>query len=154
MDSLQSQLDTPAQLAFERSFYIGSYVTAILYGQYLFHRPHFCLMSDFFSRDAALHVLFIELLPPLFFDRCSQGVLFLHILWHCDVNLVDRGLELQCGLWATYLVKKKHRLSKTRESNPLELGSTTGTSWEAQLNTFLIIFRPGTTRSERLLEFA
>ncbi|KAJ6501621.1 hypothetical protein C8R47DRAFT_969868 [Mycena vitilis] len=36
MDSLQLQLDTPAQLAFERSFYIGSYVTAVLYGMFIF----------------------------------------------------------------------------------------------------------------------
>jgi hypothetical protein len=34
MDNLQLQLDTPGQLAFERSFYIGSYVTAILFGQW------------------------------------------------------------------------------------------------------------------------
>lgn len=84
MDKLQLQLDTPQQLEFERAFYIGSYVTAILFGEFFsesfraascFDEAHFI-----FFRHTTLHVLFIELLPPLLFHRDPQRVLFLHIL--------------------------------------------------------------------------
>ncbi|KAJ7823562.1 hypothetical protein B0H14DRAFT_3469914 [Mycena olivaceomarginata] len=61
MDSLQSQLDTPAQLAFERSFYIGSYVTAILYGMQLFMfflSNYFLLYSSTDARKESYFYIF------------------------------------------------------------------------------------------------
>ncbi|KAF7340039.1 hypothetical protein MVEN_01921900 [Mycena venus] len=84
-DSLQAQLDTPAQLAFERSFYIGSYVTAILYGMFLFmfFLANYSLLSS--STDA------------------RKESFFLHCLRLRHAGALDHRVELQCGLWATHM---------------------------------------------------
>ncbi|KAJ7923058.1 hypothetical protein B0H13DRAFT_91096 [Mycena leptocephala] len=61
MDNLQLQLDTPGQLAFERSFYIGSYVTAILFGMQLFMfflSNYFLLCSSTDTRKESFFYIF------------------------------------------------------------------------------------------------
>jgi hypothetical protein len=105
MDNLQVQLDTPAQLIFERSFYIGSYITAILYGSEKIvirspSEPHVFV----FCRDAALHVLFIQLPPPeLFARRCSKGEFVLHHLQYYHAASLDGRVKFQCFVRSVHL---------------------------------------------------
>ncbi|KAJ7071441.1 hypothetical protein C8F01DRAFT_434059 [Mycena amicta] len=61
MDSLQHQLDTPDQLTFERAFYIGSYLTAILYGMHLFMfflSNYFFLASPDWRKESSFYIVY------------------------------------------------------------------------------------------------
>ncbi|KAJ6604234.1 hypothetical protein DFH09DRAFT_1300483 [Mycena vulgaris] len=91
MDTLQSQLDTPAQLAFERSFYIGSYVTAILYGMQLFMfflSNYFLLYSSTDARkESFFYIFYGSVMMILWTVASSCNAEFGLLIWveHRDV---------------------------------------------------------------------
>ncbi|KAJ7462821.1 hypothetical protein B0H11DRAFT_1735164 [Mycena galericulata] len=91
MDKLQLQLDTPAQLDFERAFYVGSYVTGILYGVQLFMfflSNYFLLYSSSDARkESFFYVFYGSVMLILWTIASSCNALFGELVWinHRDV---------------------------------------------------------------------
>ncbi|KAJ7693634.1 hypothetical protein B0H17DRAFT_1199753 [Mycena rosella] len=91
MDNLQSHLDTPAQLEFERAFYIGSYVTGILYGMQLFMfflSNYFLLYTSSDARkESFFYIFYGSTMLILWTIASSCNALFGQLMWveHRDV---------------------------------------------------------------------
>ncbi|KAJ7124760.1 hypothetical protein C8R43DRAFT_1135441 [Mycena crocata] len=90
MDKLQLQLDTPAQLAFERAFYIGSYVTAILFGMELFMfflSSYFLLHSSDARKESFFYISYSSVMLLLWTTASSCNAIFGQFIWidHRDV---------------------------------------------------------------------
>ncbi|KAJ7785853.1 hypothetical protein B0H16DRAFT_1206330, partial [Mycena metata] len=85
------QLDTPAQLSFEASFYIGSYVTAILYGMQLFMfflSNYFLLYSSTDARkESFFYIFYSSVMLILWTIASSCNAAFGQQIWitHRDV---------------------------------------------------------------------
>ncbi|KAJ7770896.1 hypothetical protein DFH07DRAFT_1057952 [Mycena maculata] len=91
MDELQLKLDTPAELEFERAFYIGSYITAILYGMQLFMfflSNYFLLYSSSDARkESFFYIFYGSLMLILWTIASSCNAIFGQLIWidHRDV---------------------------------------------------------------------
>ncbi|KAJ7102361.1 hypothetical protein B0H15DRAFT_328206 [Mycena belliarum] len=94
MDNLtdvQAPLDTAGQIAFEQSFYIGSYITAILYGMYLFMyflSNYFLLYSSSDARkESFFYIFYGSLMLILWTIASSCNAIFGQLAWidHRDV---------------------------------------------------------------------
>ncbi|KAJ6626904.1 hypothetical protein B0H10DRAFT_2210784 [Mycena sp. CBHHK59/15] len=85
MDNLQLQLDTPPEFAFERSLYIGSYITAILYGMQLFMfvlSNYFLLYSSAEARKESFFYIFYGTVMLLLWTVASScNALFGQLIW-------------------------------------------------------------------------
>ncbi|CAK5279916.1 unnamed protein product [Mycena citricolor] len=91
MVALQMQLDTPAQLTFERAFYIGSYLTAILFGCQIF----MFLLSNYFllftssdvRKESVFYVTYGTVMILLWTVASSCNALFGQLAWidHRDI---------------------------------------------------------------------
>ncbi|KAK7064601.1 hypothetical protein R3P38DRAFT_3250175 [Favolaschia claudopus] len=91
MGSLQFPSDTPYELAFERSFYIGSYITAILYGVQLFMfflSTYFLLYSSTDARkESYFYITYGTVMLTLWTIALSCNAVFGQLVWidHRDV---------------------------------------------------------------------
>ncbi|KAJ7293172.1 hypothetical protein C8J57DRAFT_1041472 [Mycena rebaudengoi] len=86
MDNLQVQLDTPAQLIFERSFYIGSYITAILYGMqlFMFFLSNYLLLSSSpvgARKESLFYIIYSTTMLLLWTVASSSNALFGQFIW-------------------------------------------------------------------------
>ncbi|KAJ7225949.1 hypothetical protein GGX14DRAFT_423122 [Mycena pura] len=89
--TMEQQFDTPAQLAFERAFYIGSYLTAILFGVQLFMfflSNYFLLYSSPDTRkESVFYVFYGSVMLLLWTVAHSCNAIFGQLIWidHRDV---------------------------------------------------------------------
>ncbi|KAJ6626873.1 hypothetical protein B0H10DRAFT_1780350 [Mycena sp. CBHHK59/15] len=85
MDNFRLQLDTPAEFAFERSFYIGSYITAILYGMQLimfFLSSYLLLRSSTDARkESFFYIFYSGVMLVLWTVASSCNAVFGQFIW-------------------------------------------------------------------------
>ncbi|KAJ7293768.1 hypothetical protein C8J57DRAFT_1553113 [Mycena rebaudengoi] len=78
------RLDTPTQLAFERSFYIGSYITAILYGMHIFmffFSNYFLLRSSPDRKESYFYIAYSTVMLLLWTTASSCNAVFGEFIW-------------------------------------------------------------------------
>ncbi|KAF7306549.1 hypothetical protein MIND_00446200 [Mycena indigotica] len=90
MDNPQYTLDTPDELTFERAFYIGSYLTAILYGMHVsifFLTNYFFLASPNWRKESAFYIAYGTVMLLLWTIAHSCNAIFGQYVWidHRDV---------------------------------------------------------------------